>query len=151
MYIIFLLFKSQIFLLITILILINNFKCLIGFQLFTILYLIFKHYSTLPYLLLLKKIHTVLYIYIYIYIYISLLSIITLKKKKKSIIAQYMIIYEINIWYDEYFSYVVNIVHANAFLLLLFWEGLMDGFFFFLFFLICYNENFLLIKFFSSF
>ena len=122
-YIIFLLFKSQIFLLITILITINKFKCLIGFQLFTILYLIFKHYSTLPYLLLLKKIHTV--------IYISLLSIITLKKKKKSIIAQYMIIYEINIWYDVYFSYVVNIVHANAFLLLLFWEGLMDGFFFF--------------------
>ena len=113
-YIIFLLFKSQIFLLITILITINKFKCLIGFQLFTILYLIFK-----------ENTHS--------YIYISLLSIITLKKKK-SIIAQYMIIYEINIWYDVYFSYVVNIVHANAFLLLLFWEGLMDGFFFFLFF-----------------
>ena len=47
MYIIFLLFESQIFLLITILILINKFKYLIGFQLLMIIYLIFKHYSTL--------------------------------------------------------------------------------------------------------
>ena len=43
---------SNFFLLITILIPINKFKCPIGFQLFTVLYLIFKHYSTLPYLLL---------------------------------------------------------------------------------------------------
>ena len=47
-YIIFLLFKSQIFLLITILILIHIFHCPTGFQLLIILYLIFKHYSTLP-------------------------------------------------------------------------------------------------------
>ena len=39
MYIIFLLFKSQIFLLITILIPINKFKCLIGFQLLTHCYI----------------------------------------------------------------------------------------------------------------
>ena len=51
-YIIFLLFKSQIFLFITILIPINKFKCLIGFQLLTVLYLIFEHYSMLPYLFL---------------------------------------------------------------------------------------------------
>ena len=43
---------SNFFLLITILIPINKFKCPIGFQLFTVLYLIFKHYSTLPYILL---------------------------------------------------------------------------------------------------
>ena len=75
-YIIFLLLKSQIFLLIIILIPINKFKCPIGFQLLTVLYLIFKHYSILPYISFFKKkIHMV--------IYISLLSIITLKEKKK--------------------------------------------------------------------
>ena len=82
-YVIFLLFKSQIFLLITIFIPINKVKCSIGFQLLTVFYLIFRHYSMLHYLLL------YIYIYIYIYththtrgyLYISLLSIITLNQK----------------------------------------------------------------------
>ena len=40
------------FLLITIFIPINKFKCPIGFQLLMVLYFIFKHYSMLPYLIL---------------------------------------------------------------------------------------------------
>ena len=77
-YIIFLLFKFQIFLLITIVIPINKLKCLIEFQLLMVPYLIFKHYSTLLYLLLKikkKKKYTV--------IYIPLLCIITLNQKKR--------------------------------------------------------------------
>ena len=51
MYIIFLLFKSQILLLFTILILVNKFKCSIGYQFLTVFYLIFKCYYTLLYLI----------------------------------------------------------------------------------------------------
>ena len=48
-YIILFLFKSQIFLLITIFIPINKFKCSIRIQLLLVLYLLFKHYSMWPY------------------------------------------------------------------------------------------------------
>ena len=57
------------FLLITI----NKFKCLVGFQLLIVLYLIFKHYSTLPYLLFFFSFLNTL----------SLLSIATLNHKNK--------------------------------------------------------------------